>query len=296
VRSTTPGLATRAAATESDDAPRNSPAPTIRQDGFVAGALSAGKRAVLSFSRDLEFATEPELAKRMGCPRQLWLRAAVKELTDNALDAAEEAGITPEIAVEVDAAVVTVTDNGPGMAPELVERLCVRSERTSSRDAYASPDRGAQGNALQVIMALPLGLGRDEAVSLIMSRGVEHRITLKVNRLEQRIDVERVETPRYSVQIGTTVAMSWPHGLNGDAVAAIGALLDQHARLNPHARLDLRAPLFGMARTWAAPRGALTKWSPGLPVPAHWYAPDRFEHRVLLEIKREYPAPRLEGA
>jgi hypothetical protein len=44
-----------------------------------------------SFSRDLEFASEAELAKRMGCPRRLWLRAAVKELIDNALDAAEPA-------------------------------------------------------------------------------------------------------------------------------------------------------------------------------------------------------------
>jgi hypothetical protein len=244
-------------------------------------------RTAFSFSRDLEFATEPELAKRMGCSRQLSLRAAVKELIDNSLDAVEEANEHwPEVAVDVDGVGFTVTDNGPGMSPELVEQLCIRSQRTSSREAYAAPDRGAQGNALQVIIALPLGLGCDQAITTITSRGVEHRITLRVNRLEQRIDLERVERPHRSVQVGTTVAMSWPHGLNVDAVAAIGALLDQHAHLNPHARLELRAPSFGMARTWAA-RGALTKWTPGRPVPAHWYAPDRFEHRVLLEIKRD---------
>ena len=42
-------------------------------------------------------------------------------------------------------------------------------------------------------MALPLGFGRDEAVTMITSRGVEHTITLRVNRLEGRIDVERAE-------------------------------------------------------------------------------------------------------
>ena len=104
----------------------------------------SGGRTAFSFSRDLEFATEPELVKRMGCAADLWLRAAVKELIDNALDAAEEAGVEPVITVEVDEHTLTVTDNGPGMAPELVERLCVRSERTSTREAYAAPDRGAK--------------------------------------------------------------------------------------------------------------------------------------------------------
>ena len=87
---------------------------------------------LFSFSRDLEFAAEPELAKRMGCGRQLWLRAAVKELIDNALDDAEENGIAPEITVEVDVDGnrLTVADNGSGMPQDLVERICVRSERT----------------------------------------------------------------------------------------------------------------------------------------------------------------------
>ena len=84
-----------------------------------------------------------------------------------------------------------VADNGPGMSPELVERLCIRSERTSTREAYAASDRGAQGNALQVLMALPFGFGREEAGLTITSRGMEHAITLRVNRLEQRIDLER---------------------------------------------------------------------------------------------------------
>ena len=90
-------------------------------------------RAVLSFSRGLEFATETELEKRMGCVRHYWLRATIKELIDNGLDAAEEHGVDPEITITLDGRVITVTDNGPGMSPELVERLCIRSERTSTR-------------------------------------------------------------------------------------------------------------------------------------------------------------------
>ncbi len=48
------------------------------------------------------------------------LLTAVKEAVDNALDACEEAGILPEIAVEIEQLAadrfrVTVTDNGPGI-------------------------------------------------------------------------------------------------------------------------------------------------------------------------------------
>ena len=151
-------------------------------------------RTAFSFSRDLEYATEPELAKRVGAGRHLWLRAAVKELIDNSLDGAEEAGIAPEIRVTVTTAgTLTVTDNGPGMPPELVGRICDPSQRTSAREAYAAPDRGSQGNALPTLMCLPLGLGREQAVTVITSRGVEHTITQRVNRLEGRREIERVE-------------------------------------------------------------------------------------------------------
>ncbi len=238
-------------------------------------------RTAFSFSRDLEFATEPELAKRMGCPRALWLRAAVKEVIDNSLDACEEEGVEPEVAVEVDGDRLTVADNGPGMPPELVEQLCIRSERTSSREAYAAPDRGAQGNALQVLMALPLGFGRDEAITTITSRGVKHRITLKVNRLEQRIELERVATPAAD-EPGTMVSLAWPGAI--DCAEVVG-LINEFAGLNPHAsfRLPFWAPYDGA--TWQ-PAGPITKWTANKPTPVHWYRLDRFEHRILLELRR----------
>jgi hypothetical protein len=238
---------------------------------------SVTARAALSFSRDLEFANETELSKRMGCARCYWLRAAVKELIDNSLDAREEVGLeTPLILVAVEGNELAVADNGPGMSPELVERLCVRSERTSTREAYAACDRGAQGNALQVLMALPFGFGLEEGGLTIASQGVEHTIRLRVNRLEQRVDLERTsrEVP---TKPGTMVAITWPEEVD---VREVEKLIDQHAWLNPHAEFrlnDLR---------WEA-TAAVTKWTPGLPTSAHWYERDRFAHRVLLEIKRD---------
>jgi hypothetical protein len=240
-------------------------------------------RVALSFSRDLEFATETELAKRMGCSRHYWLRATAKELIDNGLDACEEAGIETrliQVEVDVERHLLMIADNGPGMAPELVERLCVRSERTSTREAFSTPDRGAQGNALQVLMALPFGFGLEEAGLMITSRGVEHTIRLRVNRLEQRVDLERT-TREVPTEPGTTVAIRWPEEID---LVTVERLISEHAWLNPHAefRLDTESE----TTTWDA-TAAVQKWTPGLPVPAHWYDLDRFAHRVRLEIKRD---------
>ena len=235
------------------------------------------KRAVLSFSRDLEFATEPELAKRMGCSQHYWLRATLKELIDNSLDAAEEAGIDPEITITA-GSVITVADNGPGMAPELVERLCVRSERTSTREAFAACDRGSQGNAVPVIMSLGFGFGGEESGITITSQGVEHAITLRVNRLNGCIDLERVTSEVPSAP-GTSISLPWLSNL-----LDVGAVIHHHALLNPHAVFRIRGDLGDLDSASCLP---VTKWTPGQPIPAHWYTRERFAHRVLLEIRND---------
>jgi DNA topoisomerase VI subunit B len=69
------------------------------------------------------------------------------------LDACEEARIAPKLAITIDSAmgIIRVADNGP---PETVTSILDFTTRTPSREAYASPTRGAQGNALRCI-ALP---------------------------------------------------------------------------------------------------------------------------------------------
>jgi DNA topoisomerase VI subunit B len=116
----------------------------------------------------------------MGCDVSLWPRACVKELVDNSIDACEEAGIDPEIGVDIDPDSVTilVSDNGPGIPAETATLLCDRTLRTSTRQAYAGIDRGCQGNFLQTGMCLPLGAGGDDTTVRISSRGILHTIEL----------------------------------------------------------------------------------------------------------------------
>jgi DNA topoisomerase VI subunit B len=74
-------------------------------------------------------------------------------LIDNALDACENAGVAPEIAVDVqyEQGVIrlTVSDNGTGIPAEVVRKVIDYNVRVSDKAAYRSPTRGAQGNALK---------------------------------------------------------------------------------------------------------------------------------------------------
>src|SRR5262249_38207352 len=117
----------------------------------VAGNTSEGvhssqgatlRRVQFTTSRELEFFTEKELTMQIGRPRHLWRVALAKELIDNALDAAENTRVAPEIAVTLDAGAVTVADDGPGLPPEVLERSLDYTVRVSDKSYYVSPTRG----------------------------------------------------------------------------------------------------------------------------------------------------------
>jgi hypothetical protein len=141
------------------------------------------ERKAFTISRLAEFVSESELVKQIGHPVADWPLVILKEAVDNALDEAEEAGVPPGIEISVDASEdepgeIIVHDGGRGIPVETVEKLIDYSARTSSRAAYASPTRGAQGNFLQTAIAMPYALaGEDCKTVVIESRGVEHRIS-----------------------------------------------------------------------------------------------------------------------
>ena len=81
------------------------------------------ERKTFTTSRLAEFATENELTKQIGHPASLWPIVVVKELVDNALDAAEKAGTAPDITVTVNSDSIVVADNGPGIPAATVRKL-----------------------------------------------------------------------------------------------------------------------------------------------------------------------------
>src|SRR5438874_13031639 len=143
------------------------------------------ERTTFRTSRLLEFCSKKELVAQTGHPPESWPLVILKELIDNSLDAAEEANTAPMISVSVSDGKVTVTDNGPGIPDETVAAMLDYSVRVSSREAYVSPTRGAQGNALKTILAMGFALNRARGETIIETQGIRHRITFSVDQIRQ---------------------------------------------------------------------------------------------------------------
>src|SRR5215472_10104855 len=141
------------------------------------------ERIAFRTSRVIDFVGQRELTAQIGHAVEEWPLVIAKELTDNALDAAEEAGIAPEISIEVSTAggKIVIADNGPGLPFETLDGVVDYTIRVSSREAYVSPSRGQQGNALKCIIAMPLTLDGTRGTTMIESRGQAHQILFEMD-------------------------------------------------------------------------------------------------------------------
>jgi hypothetical protein len=134
---------------------------------LMTGSSAATKlhRTAFQTSRLLDFCSRKELIAQTGHGPNDWPLVVLKELVDNALDACEEAGVAPKVNISVDDSGITVTDNGPGLPADVVASILDFSIRVSSREAYVAPDRGAQGNALKTLVAMPFILDGETGTS-----------------------------------------------------------------------------------------------------------------------------------
>src|SRR4051812_13897532 len=104
---------------------------------------------------------------------------------------------------------MTVADNGPGLPAETIDGVLDFGVRVSSREAYVSPTRGAQGNALKTILAMPFVLDGDHGRVEIETGGIRHDIEFRVDRIRQAPVLDRTQTPS-AVRNGTVVRVLWP--------------------------------------------------------------------------------------
>ena len=103
-------------------------------------------RVAFRVSRLMEFCTERELENQTGHSVWDWPLVVAKELVDNALDAAEEAEVAPDITVIVEKDTIIVQDNADGIAAETIESVLDYTIRVSSPRGLclADPRRAGQ--------------------------------------------------------------------------------------------------------------------------------------------------------
>jgi DNA topoisomerase VI subunit B len=232
-------------------------------------------RRIFRTSRLAEFCSQKELINQTGHAIAEWPLVVLKELLDNALDACEEAGTAPVIDIEVSQDGIVISDNGPGLAPETIDDLLDYTVRVSSREAYVSPTRGAQGNALKTLIAMPFALDGDRGRILIESRGVAHEIEFTVDPIRQEPRIAHARDASL-VKTGARVTVFWPDSTRSILDCAKARFLqvaEDYTWCNPHLTLSVHWSRDGAATrlSIAATNAGWRKWSPADPTSPHWY-------------------------
>ncbi|WP_336325515.1 DNA topoisomerase VI subunit B [Halovenus sp. HT40] len=173
------------------------------------------------------------------------LVTAVKEGVDNSLDACEEAGILPDIYVEIqenrDYYTLVIEDNGPGITKEQVPKVFGKL-LYGSRFHKREQNRGQQG----------IGISAAVLYSQLTS-GKPAKITSRTEGGDQAQYFELiVDTETNEPEISKEEPTSWdrPHGTrielemeaNMRARQQLHDYIKHTAVVNPHARLELREP------------------------------------------------------
>jgi DNA topoisomerase VI subunit B len=250
-------------------------------------------RVAFRVSRLLEFCRERELENQTGHSVYDWPLVVAKELFDNGLDACEEAEVPPDITVIVEPDTIVVQDNANGIAADTIESVLDYTIRVSSREAYVSPTRGAQGNALKTILAMSYVLGRKSGgggdaagVTVIESRGVAHRIEFRVDHVINQPRIVHT-TAASSLEVGTKITVYWPPSkLLEYAAARFKQLVQTYTWLNPH--MSVRGVWFDHEFiNVKATNPHWEKWRPRNPTSVFWYDEARLQRYLAAHVARD---------
>ena len=177
-----------------------------------------------------------------------------------------------------------------------IEDILDYSIRVSSREAYVSPTRGAQGNALKTILPMGYVLQEGEGAAsetIIEAHGVAHHILFSVDHIRQEPKIEHT-TKASSVVEGTRITVNLPnysdhddrtHGCNAVWCCEdeFLNLAESYAWLNPH--LTLRVTWNGERKLdIKASSPHWKKWSPSWLTSAHWYNTSRLRRYMAAHI------------
>ncbi len=175
------------------------------------------------------------------------LVTTVKEAVDNALDACEEAGILPELRVEVfdeeDGVFrVAVEDNGPGIVEKQITRIFGKL-LYGSRFHKLSQSRGQQGMGIAAAgMYAQLTTGKPlHIVSRVRGEKLATEMFVSIDTAKNRPELHKKAHLKWDRPHGTRVEAEL-EGHYQKGPHSIDLYLKQTAIANPHVRIEFTDP------------------------------------------------------
>lgn len=251
-------------------------------------------REHFAVSRAAEYFSITELQAQTGQPAAAFWHVALKELVDNALDAAETSGREPAMRVEFERTEgrlhLEVSDNGNGIPAAVVAGIPDFGTRTSDKAAYLAPTRGAQGNALKTLIGMPVTLGDQTARLAIRTQDANHALSVWITPAGE---VRHEHTDTGCDCTGTRVTVDIPER---DYTAWSPAeFVNGFALFNPHAKIQMQGIDRALDRGESGEPEILNlsfepnaparwrKFTPSDLTSASWYTPDEFARLTHLK-------------
>jgi DNA topoisomerase-6 subunit B len=172
------------------------------------------------------------------------LVTAVKEAVDNALDATEEAGILPDIYVEVEEAGdyyrLVVEDNGPGITKDQVPKVFGKL-LYGSRFHAREQSRGQQGIGISAaVLYSQLTSGKPAKITSKTEGRAARRFELIVDTDSNEPDISVDEETEWERPHGTRIELEMEANMR--ARSQLRDYIKYTAVVNPHARLEFHEP------------------------------------------------------
>jgi len=227
---------------------------TPRGSSAVTAVEMGARQREISVS---EFFTKNRHLLGFDNPRKALL-TCVKEAVDNALDACEEAGILPEVTVQLEVVAigssavppasqatrfrVTVADNGPGIVRQQIPRIFAKL-LYGSKFHRLRMSRGQQGIGISAAgMYGQLTTGKPvKIISRTGPKASAHYFEVQIDTKKNEPLVHENQQIEWRQPRGTQVAIE-VEGRYQKGRASVDEYLEQTSIANPHVRLTYRTP------------------------------------------------------
>ena len=179
-------------------------------------------------------------------PRKALL-TAIKEAVDNSLDACEDAGILPDIIVEVkdlenDRFRIVIEDNGPGIVKRQIPNIFGKL-LYGSKFHRLKMSRGQQGIGISAAGMYGM-LTTGKPVEILSRTGPNkpaHHFTLQIDTKKNKPEIMRDTEVDWDIPHGTSVTIEL-EGKHTRGKQSIDEYLRQTAIANPHVKMIYKEP------------------------------------------------------